>query len=200
MGYPATDVHDASRTDEGCGRDQVEDLSQDIPRRTPMPRRDKEKIIPETFSSDTKEFIRLLQAHRVKYVIVGGVAVIFHGHVRFTGDVDFFYADDAPNIDALFDALKSFWAGSIPGIETSEELAETGVIIQFGRPPNRIDLMNRIDGVGFAHAWDTRIEFGIPDPSGEIVAFMLSREQLIQNKRSTGRPKDQEDLTFLERA
>jgi hypothetical protein len=126
--------------------------------------------------------------------------VIFHGHVRFTGDVDFFYSDDTQNAGSLFAALKIFWGGTIPGIKTPAELLESGVIFQFGRPPNRIDLMNRIDGVGFAEAWETRLEVVIPDPTGEIIAFMLGREKLIQNKRASGRPKDHEDLAYLERS
>ncbi len=164
-----------------------------------MPRSKSEKIAAEHFSPDTREFIRLLHAHQVRYVIVGGEAVIFHGHGRFTGEVDFFYSDDARNVSALFEALKIFWSGSIPGIGTPEALLESGVIFQFGRPPNRIDLMNRIDGVDFPEAWETRIEVVIPDPTGEIVALMLGREKLIQNKRASGRPKDQEDLAYLER-
>src|SRR5882757_7698691 len=136
----------------------METVSEDVPGCPRMPPRHKERIGPEHFSPDIREFIRLLGTHRVRYVIVGGEAVIFHGHVRFTGDVDFFYADDAANATALFDALKGFWAGSIPGIKTPGELSEAGVIIQFGRPPNRIDLMNHIDGVDFSEAWETRLE------------------------------------------
>ena len=74
------------------------------------------------FSPDTLEFIRLLQFHNVRYVIVGGEAVIFHGHARFTGDVDFFYSTDDQNTDRLFTALKGFWDGDIPGVRNVEDV------------------------------------------------------------------------------
>lgn len=151
------------------------------------------------FSPDTLEFIRQLNQWKVQYLIVGGEAVIFHGHVRFTGDVDFFYRDTAENVEALFNALRAFWGGDIPGIERQEEFLEPGIIVQFGRPPHRIDLLNRIDGVTFEEAWDTklRVTIGAGEPVDYI--YMLSLEKLIQNKRAAGRPKDSDDLRFLER-
>ena len=102
------------------------------------------------FSRDTLAFLRLLSQHRVRYVIVGGEAVIFHGYPRVTGDVDFFYENTAANADRLFDALLKFWDGRVPGVTSAGDLREPGIIIQFGRPPHRIDLLNRIDGVSFS--------------------------------------------------
>lgn len=149
------------------------------------------------FSPDTLAFIRRLHQFRVKYVVVGGEAVIFHGHVRFTGDVDFFYSRDPENVAALFQALTAFWEGKIPGIERPEEFLEPGIIVQFGRPPNRIDLLNQIDGVSFDEAWGTRLHLSIWDQQDEIPLHMLSLEKLIQNKRAAARPKDSDDLRFL---
>ena len=88
-----------------------------------------------------------------RYLIVGGEAVIFHGYPRVTGDVDFFYENTPANTRRLFNALLDFWEGRIPGIAAPEELRKLGIILQFGRPPHRIDLMNRIDGVSFSEAW-----------------------------------------------
>ena len=85
------------------------------------------------FSPDTAEFIRLLNKHGVKYVIVGGEAVIYYGFARLTGDVDFFYDSGPNNVKSLFRALTEFWDGSVPGIEKSEELMEEGLILQFGQ-------------------------------------------------------------------
>lgn len=152
------------------------------------------------FSPDTVEFIRRLHQFRVKFVMVGGEAVIFHGHVRFTGDVDFFYENSRENSAALFQALTAFWGGEIPGIKQMEEFLEPGIIVQFGRPPNRIDLLNRIDGVSFDEAWSTKLELSISDQETAIPLYMVSREKLIQNKRASARPKDSDDLRFLERA
>src|SRR4051794_9340725 len=105
---------------------------------------DKRGIDSAIFSGDTVEFIRLMAKHSVRYVIVGGQAVIFHGYARFTGDVDFFYATDTRNAEALFNALREFWDGNIPGISSAIELQEPEAVIQFGRPPNRIDLLTSI--------------------------------------------------------
>ena len=157
-------------------------------------------ISPSHFSPDTLEFIRLLCKHEVKFVVVGGEAVIFHGHVRFTGGVDFFYSDEEKNICALFEALNEFWDGSIPGINAAQEFREPGIIFQFGRPPNRIDLLNRIDGVTFNEAWRDRLILEIVSRGEKISLSMLNLDQLLINKRAAGRPKDLEDLKYLEQA
>lgn len=99
------------------------------------------------FSSDTRALLELLRKHDVRYLIVGGEAVIFHGHARLTGDTDLFYGRDAANVERLFAALDEFWGGDIPGVEAPAELAAPGVIVQFGVPPNRIDLINEFDAV-----------------------------------------------------
>lgn len=163
-----------------------------------MPHRPENSVEPSHFSPDTLEFIRLLSIHSVQYVVVGGEAVIYHGYPRFTGDVDFFYSDRPENIQRLFAALLEFWSGDIPGIQASEELAEPGVIIQFGRPPNRIDLLNRIDAVSFQEAWTSKIELRIAGAEPAIPLFMMDLENLLRNKRASARPKDLEDLKVLE--
>jgi hypothetical protein len=72
---------------------------------------------PDYFSDDIAEFIRLLHKFGVRYVIVGGEAVIYYGYPRLTGDVDFFYGGSKENRSALYAALLEFWDGSIPGIQ-----------------------------------------------------------------------------------
>jgi hypothetical protein len=163
-----------------------------------MPHQPKNSIESSHFSPDTLEFIRLLSKYGVKYVVVGGEAVIYHGYPRFTGDIDFFFSDSNENIQALFAALREFWSENIPGIQSPEELAEPGVIIQFGRPPNRIDLLNRIDAVPFQDAWKDKIELRITAADSEISLFMLDLQNLLRNKRASARPKDLDDLKVLE--
>ena len=149
------------------------------------------------FSPDILEFIQLLNAHQVRYVVVGGEAVIYYGHARLTGDIDFLYDAGDQNAAALFRTLTAFWAGSIPGIDNVVELQEKGTIIQFGRPPHRIDLLNQIDGVSFEDAWNTRVTVILRTPSGEQPILYLGLAALIRNKEASGRPKDSEDLEFL---
>jgi hypothetical protein len=110
-------------------------------------------IDPHRFSADVRDLLRLLADHRVRYVIVGGQAVIFYGSVRLTGDVDFFYERTEQNAQRLFAALSTFWNGDAPGLRDADELAERGLILQYGVPPNRIDLINELEGVSFDECW-----------------------------------------------
>ncbi len=162
-----------------------------------MPHQQESGIEASHFSPDILEFIGLLYTHEVRYVVVGGEAVIYHGYPRFTGDIDFFFSDAPENIAAIFAALREFWRGTVPGIQSAEELAEPGVIIQFGRPPNRIDLLNRIDGVAFEDAWRSRLKVRILSPDLEFPLFMIGFDNLVRNKRASSRPKDLDDLRAL---
>jgi predicted nucleotidyltransferase len=153
---------------------------------------------PDYFSSDTREFLRLLNEHKVKYLIVGGEAVIYYGYPRLTGDVDFFYKNDPENADLLFQVLLDFWDGDIPGLNSPHELQSHGYVIQFGVPPNRIDLLNSIEGVEFEEAWQQKSIEQIAIEGIEVPIYFIGLEHLIINKRATGRNKDLEDLNYLE--
>ncbi len=121
----------------------------------------------------------------------------YHGYPRVTGDVDFFYEDEVRNTNRLFEALLEFWDGRIPGLSRAEELREVGLILQFGRPPHRIDLMNRIDGVAFSTAWPLRIRIRLLTSEGLVPVYYLDLASLLKNKRAAGRPKDMDDVRFL---
>ena len=151
----------------------------------------------EHFSQDTVEFLSLLQEHSVEYLIVGGEAVIYYGHARLTGDVDIFYANSESNSKRLFQVLYDFWGGDIPGIGDPAELIEPGVIVQFGVPPNRIDLINRIDGVHFQEAWSNRVSIKLVTETAEIPINYIGLNELIKNKAAANRSKDLTDLEFL---
>jgi len=149
------------------------------------------------FSEDLQDFIRLLAKHGVHYVIVGGEAVIYHGYARLTGDVDFFYESSPENAEKLYAALEDFWRGKVPGVKSSEEFLETGTIIQFGAPPNRIDLINSIAGVSFGEAWTKKIEEKIEIKGKAHPVFYIGLKELIRNKEAIGRHKDLDDLRYL---
>ena len=152
------------------------------------------------FSRDTQEFLLLLARHRVNYVIVGGEAVIYHGHARLTGDVDFYYESSRENTLKLYEALSEFWSGDVPGVSSWEELTESGIILQFGVPPNRIDLLNSIDGVVFEEAWENRVEVTTEISAKTVPVYFLGLNELIKNKEAMKRPKDLEDLKYLWKA
>ncbi len=151
------------------------------------------------FSQDTLEFFRLLQRHRVRHLVVGGIAVIHYGHARLTGDVDFLYDAAPENAERLYAALREFWGGAVPVLSGPEDLVEPGVVVQYGRPPNRIDLLSGISGITFAEAWAGRTEARLEDGAEPVTVPIIGLAELIRNKRAAGRPKDLDDLEFLTR-
>jgi len=78
-----------------------------------------DKLDPTSFSPDIRLFLSLLHEHGVRYVIVGGEAVIFYGYARLTGDIDIFYSCDKENAARLFVALAEFWDDNIPGVASA---------------------------------------------------------------------------------
>jgi hypothetical protein len=150
-----------------------------------------------SFSRDTQEFLELLYKYKVDYVIVGSQAVIFYGHTRLTGDLDIFYNRDKKNIEKLYQVLQDFWEGAIPGITNQHDLEREGIIVQFGVPPNRIDLINSIEAVKYSDMKDLReiVELKIRDKRIEI--YYINLHLLIRNKEALHRPRDIEDLKYL---
>ncbi len=157
----------------------------------------REQLEAGSFSPDITDFLRLLVAHEVQYLIVGGEAVIYYGYARLTGDVDFFYARNPANAERLHAALLEFWNGIVPDLSSADELLEEGLILQFGVPPNRIDLINRISGVSFEEAWNERTSAALPDNGGTIPIHYIGPRALMKNKEASGRAKDLVDLEYL---
>jgi hypothetical protein len=149
------------------------------------------------FSADVTDFLSLLFRHEVRYLIVGGEAVIYYGHARLTGDIDIFYERTRNNAINLFTALEEFWDNGVPGIRTREELLIKGTIFQFGVPPNRIDLMNVIENVEFKDAWAHRNDALARMKGKKILIHYIGLQQLIKNKKAVGRHRDKDDLLFL---
>jgi hypothetical protein len=148
-------------------------------------------------SPDLRAFVRLLHDHRVRYVVVGGEAVIHHGYPRLTGDMDFYYDRTPANCRRLFLALQAFWDGPVPAVDRAEELGEPGVVVQFGRPPNRIDLINRLGTVPFGRAWRRRVTESVSTPRGTVPLNIIGLLDLVQSKRDAGRHKDLDDVVHL---
>ena len=141
---------------------------------------------------DFEELLRLLEEHRVEYMIVGGYAVAFHGYPRFTKDIDIFYEASRENIERLRHALERFGFGPP---ELADDLFEMrGQIVTFGVVPVRVDLLNDIDGVSFAEA----LPHAVRGTYGQTQVTFIGREDLIRNKRSTPRAKDKADAEELE--
>ena len=142
-------------------------------------------------SQDLLAFVESLNSAGAKYVIVGGYAVAFHGHPRFTGDIDFFVEASPENAARITHAIDLFGFGSL-GLKP-EDFTKPNAIIQIGFPPNRIDIINSIEAVTFDEVWSARL---LAHLDGLPVAY-ISKELLIRNKTAANRPKDLGDLDKL---
>ena len=144
-------------------------------------------------SNDFKEFIELLNVNKVKYLVVGGYAVGFHGHPRYTKDIDLWVLMKSNNASNIIKSVKEFGFESL-GLE-EEDFLNSDNIIQLGFPPNRIDLLTEIAGVEFESCYSNKltIEF-----EGVTIPF-ISLNDLIKNKQSSGRLQDLADAEKLEK-
>ncbi len=140
---------------------------------------------------DFEEFLRLLNEKGVEYLIVGGYAVAFYGYVRATNDMDLFFRNNSGNIRKIADALEAF--GIISSESELRSFSDPGSIIRMGVPPVRIAMINNISGLSFDVAWRGKT----PGIYGETPVFYLSYQDLITNKRDSGRPKDLADIDEL---
>jgi hypothetical protein len=141
--------------------------------------------------SDFEDFLRLLESHRVEYMIVGGYAVAFHGFPRFTKDIDIFFAGTRENSSRLQAALVSF--GFQKSTVPLESLEKPGALLVIGVEPVRIDLVNQIDGITFDEARPNVVR----GRYGNVDVTFIGMNDLIRNKRSTGRTRDLGDIEEL---
>lgn len=144
-------------------------------------------------SSDLREFVGLLNSRGVEYVIVGAHSLAFHGRPRYTGDLDILVQATPQNAARIVDLLNEF--GFASSAFKPSDFIEPEQMIQIGRPPNRVDLLTSITGVGTDEAFASKIQAELDG----IPVFVLSKELLIQNKRAVGRPQDIADLHELEK-
>ena len=141
--------------------------------------------------SDFEELFGCLTARNVRFVVVGGHALAYHGQPRYTKDLDVFVEPSPENAARLLLALEDFSFGGL-GL-TAADFDRPGKVVQLGVAPNRIDLLTAIDGVPFDEAWRGRVvgRFGT-----ESVPF-LGRRELLANKRAVGRLQDLADIEAL---
>lgn len=145
----------------------------------------------ESLPPDFADFLKLLNAREVKYLVVGGYAVAYHGFVRATGDLDIYVELSAANAAKLVEVFEAF---GFPAGETSAELfTEHGNIVRIGVPPLRLEILNQISGVDFAECHASRITEEI----GDVRIHLIDLPHLLRNKKAAGRPKDLADVHEL---
>ncbi|WDE97548.1 nucleotidyl transferase AbiEii/AbiGii toxin family protein [Lentisphaera profundi] len=140
---------------------------------------------------DFRDLLHLFNEQKVKYLVVGGYALAFHGAPRFTGDIDIWVRTSSENADKIINALNEFGFGAL-GI-TKQDLTQDDQVLQLGYPPIRIDIMTSIDGVDFDEAFNNSLLTSY----GDIKIKIISKDDFIKNKRATGRYKDLADIEAL---
>ena len=145
-----------------------------------------------SLANDFKEFLRLLNSNNVEYLLVGGYAVSIHGYPRATGDLEIWVRESAENAERLVIVIREFGFGF-----TNPEqrwFLEDDRIIRMGHPPVRIEVLTDISGVEFDGCYrraETTVIDGVP-------ARVIGRQDLLRNKRASGRHKDLHDVDQLE--
>jgi hypothetical protein len=145
-------------------------------------------------NSDFKELLNLFAKHNIRYLVAGGYAVMKYSEPRFTKDLDVWIATDPENASSVYVALKEF--GAPLANLTPDDFTRKDYFYQMGRPPLRVDIMMSILGVEFEESWKNREEVEL---DGLRIPF-ISRSDLIQAKKASGRPQDKIDVEKLKRA
>jgi|SRR5581483_8609489 len=145
------------------------------------------KQLPDDF----REFLKLCNRKRVKYLLVGGYAVGYHGYPRATADMDVWIEATPGNAAKVVDALQDF-GFAVPELSVDLFL-KTGSIVRMGNPPLRLEILNDISGVAFARCYRRRTRAIIDG----IRVDVIHRQDLKTNKAASGRPKDLDDLAHL---
>jgi len=143
-------------------------------------------------NSDFEELLKLFNDNGVKYLVVGGHAVMLYTEPRYTKDLDVWIEASEENGGKVFRSLAAFGA-PLAGL-SPEDFSREGFFYQIGMPPARIDIVMSIDGVRFEEAWPSRNQ----SEMGAQRVWFIGREDLVRNKRACGRHIDLHDLNLLE--
>lgn len=144
------------------------------------------------FPKDFKEFLQLLNSKEIEYLVIGGYAVGYHGYPRATGDLDIWIAIYEKNAIKMIEALKEF-GFDLPEVK-KEIFLEEEKVIRMGVPPMRLEILTSIDGVCFEMCFKNRVIVDLDD----FKVNFISKDDLLINKRSSGRPQDLVDFDKLQ--
>lgn len=142
-------------------------------------------------SKDFEEFFELLNGHKARYLIVGGYAFAIHARPRYTEDIDIWIDIESANARHVLEALNDFGFGDV-GISI-DDLSSRDKVIQLGYPPLRIDMLTSVSGLDFSDAWPRRVATNY----GRQTVYFVGRDDLIVNKKASGRKKDRNDIDEL---
>jgi hypothetical protein len=142
---------------------------------------------------DQKELLAALNEEGVEYVVIGGHAAIAYGVARLTKDLDVLIRANETNSKAVYAALTTF--GAPVDLLTPADFCDSpDSVFQLGVPPNRVDILQGMEGVSFDEAWRDHVDLQIDET---LTAHYVSVEHLIRNKELVGRPGDLADVDVL---
>ncbi len=137
--------------------------------------------------TDFEDMLDLLDKHGVRYLLIGGLAFIFHAKPRYTKDMDLWLDPSQENVSRANRALAEFGSPYLMDDTKPDE------ILQLGLPPDRIDFFLQIDGPAFEAAWEKRILGAY----GRAKANWIDLDSLIAIKEKIDTPRHQEDVRVL---
>jgi hypothetical protein len=140
---------------------------------------------------DFREFLKLLNEHRVEYLLIGGYAVAYHGYPRATADLGIWVSTRTQNAERLVAALRGF-GFNVPELSPQLFLKE-GQIIRLGTPPLRIKIATSVSGVHFGECYPVRVL----DVLDGVEVSLIDLPHLKMNKKAAGRHIDLHDLENL---
>jgi hypothetical protein len=146
------------------------------------------------FPPDFQDFINALHDHQVKYLLVGGYAVILHGYARTTGDLDIWLEQTPLNYHHLRNAFDQFGMSVFEMTEENFLFHPEWDVFTFGEPPVALDLMTKVKGLEFESCYQQSILF----EEGNFRVRTLDINNLILSKKITARPKDLNDLENIQ--
>ena len=145
-------------------------------------------------NQDFRELLKLFIDHKVKYLVVGGYAVMKYTEPRFTKDLDLWISPVQDNAEAVFSALKQFGA-PLKNL-SPKDFTDKACYYQMGRPPFRLDIIMNLSGLDFNSAWQAREDVSLSD----IKVSFISKKDLIRAKELSGRTQDLLDLENLKKS
>jgi len=143
-------------------------------------------------NEDYRDMLHALSDEKVRFILVGAYALAAHGYLRATMDIDIWVMPSPQNADAVLRALRSF--GAPLHNLTMEDLQKDGTVFQIGVAPRRIDIITAVSGLQFEETYQSSLAVNLDG----IEVHIPSIEDLIHNKRTTGRTRDLADVEALE--
>ncbi len=142
-------------------------------------------------SPDYEDLFKILNAFKIKYLVVGAYAVMYYTEPRYTKDIDIWIIPNINDANKVFKALAAY--GAPLKSLSPEDFKDKKMILQIGVAPVRVDIMVNVPGISFKEAWKNRKKIRY----GKTPINILSASDLIKSKKEAGRAQDKIDLQRL---